>query len=105
MNTSEDISEVVNPADLEGFQKHVRKTKEERMASIMAGREGREFGSKKGRRDDKPSTNKEKLSSKPFMLVRYSKNIQKKKHMTTREKQKAKRKHTLHQKNQLKYKH
>jgi len=105
VNPAEDISEVVNPADLEGPVKHVRQTKEERMASIKAGREGRHFGSKKGQRDDKPTTNKEKLSSKPFMLVRYSKEIQKKKNMTTRQKQQAKRKHTLHQKSQLKYKH
>jgi protein SDA1 len=100
-----DISDIVDPTDLEGVHKHARKTKEERLASVMAGREGRHFGSKKGMRDDKPTTNKEKLSSKPFMLVRYSKEIQKKKNRTTREKQKARRQHSVNQKNQLKYKH
>ena len=101
------MSEIVDPTDIEGYRKKIRKTLEERMESVKAGREGRSYMAKKAlkKREGKATTNEEKLKNKPFMLVRYSRDIQKKKNRSAREVQKAKRAHVLKQKNQKKYKH
>lgn len=74
--------------------------KEERIASIMEGREGREkFGSKKGQRDAPHSTtNKEKERKKNFVMMIHKKSVQGKRKMSLRDRQKVLRAHVQRQK-------
>jgi protein SDA1 len=99
-NDSEDsdAGEFVNESTIIGFQKRPKKTAEERLESVMAGREGREkFGSKKGTTERVSKNNKEKNKNKAFMMVMHKKTSRKNK-MSLREKQKALRKHAIGQK-------
>lgn len=74
--------------------------KEERIASIMEGREGREkFGSRKGQRDAPHSTtNKEKERKKNFVMMIHKKSVQGKRKMSLRDRQKVLRAHVQRQK-------
>lgn len=75
-------------------------TKEERIASIMEGREGREkFGSRKGNREAPHSTtNKEKERKKNFVMMIHKKSVQGKRKMSLRDRQKVLRAHVQRQK-------
>lgn len=84
--------EFLSEAEIIGVRKRVRDTYEERMASIQAGREGREkFGSRKGQhKAEKGSstTNYEKRKTKNFMMTLHSSKVKSKKNASLRDKQK-----------------
>ncbi|KAG8948855.1 Severe Depolymerization of Actin, partial [Tulasnella sp. 419] len=96
-SSANDDTTFLNEGDLLGPRKKPKSDYESRMASIQAGREGREkFGSHKGKkRKEVPSstTNREKQKSKPFMMVLSSASVRSKKNMSLREKQKRLRQH------------
>ncbi|PXF40317.1 Protein SDA1-like [Gracilariopsis chorda] len=81
--------EAVNPDDLQGPVRRERRTLEERMESVLKGREGRE---KFGKRAEKGggSTNKQKLKKKSNAMVIH-KRRRKNKQLSRRDKQLAKR--------------
>lgn len=89
----------VDSSDLVNVDKR-KMNKEERMAAIMEGREGREkFGSRKGRRDAPHSTtNREKERKKNFVMMIHKKAVQGKKKMSLRDRQKVLRAHVERQK-------
>lgn len=65
-------SELVSLEKIENVCKKARHDKESRLATVYAGREGREqFGKPKDKRQNShaSTTNKEKLKNKPFMMV------------------------------------
>lgn len=86
--------DTVDAEKLVGSTKH-KQNKEERMAGIAEGREGRrEFGSRKGKRDaDRSTTNKEKARKKNIMMMIHKKGVQGKARRSLREKQKVLRAH------------
>jgi len=83
--------------DILGPRKKAKADYEERMASIRAGREGREkFGSQKGKKKQaRPSstTNREKARNKPIMMIMGSSAVKSKKTASLRQKQRKLREH------------
>lgn len=72
---------------------------EARIASIKAGREGREYGSKKGKEERSSLTNREKSKkTKAFMMMVHKKSVKGKAKRSLREKQKVLRAHIKKQK-------
>lgn len=83
--------QVVDPDDIQGPLKRERRNLEERLESVIEGREGREkFGSKKGLTKGGGSTNKQKLKTKSNSMVIH-KRRRKTKQMSRRDKQISKR--------------
>lgn len=85
-------SEIVNLSEIESVHKKMRHDKESRLATVLAGREGREkFSKPKPKRQNEfaSTTNKEKLKKKPFMMVSHSKKSRWKTKKSFREKQLA----------------
>lgn len=83
-------SEIVNLSEIENVHKKMRHDKESRLATVLAGREGREkFSKPKAKRQNEfaSTTNKEKLKKKPFMMVSHSKKSRGKTKKSFREKQ------------------
>lgn len=86
-----DTGEAVEPSDIQGYVKRERRTLEERMESVLAGREGREkFGSRKGFNKGGGSSNKAKLKSKANSMVIHKQ--RKKNKLSRRERQAMKTK-------------
>jgi protein SDA1 len=87
----------ISEADILGPRKKAKATYEERMASVAAGREGREkFGSKKGKQNKaapSSSTNREKARNKPVMMILASGAVRGKKKASLRDKQRKLRAH------------
>ncbi|KAG8898229.1 Severe Depolymerization of Actin [Tulasnella sp. 403] len=86
----------LSEADLLGPRKKAKATYEERVAAKQAGQEGREFGSKKGKKNKanpSSSTNREKRKHKPAMMVLASQGVRSKKTLSLVAKQKKLRKH------------
>ncbi|XP_041460227.1 protein SDA1 homolog [Lytechinus variegatus] len=83
--------ELLSLNQIESIQYKPKHDKETRMATIMAGREGREkFGSKKQKMNPHASTtNKQKRKNKPFMMMKQKFNIKSKHKRSFREKQVA----------------
>ncbi|TYZ57769.1 hypothetical protein PybrP1_003227 [[Pythium] brassicae (nom. inval.)] len=77
----------VNPGDLEGYSKRKRLTQEERMRSVLEGRE--DFQAK---RSGGGTTNKEKKRLKHYMMIKKSKHVQSKVLVSTRQIQSMKNK-------------
>lgn len=98
-NVKKSTDDEVEADALVGNTKH-KHSKEERMESIKEGREGRrEFGSRKGRRDNaRSTTNKEKARKKNIMMVIHKRDVQGKAKRSLREKQKVLRQHIDKQK-------
>ena len=70
-----------------------------RMESIKSGREGREFGSKKGKKEQTSITNKRKAkTTKNFMMIVHKRDVKNKARRSLREKQKILRSHIKKQK-------
>tara|TARA_R110002050_G_scaffold104040_7_gene213171 strand:+ start:1737 stop:2915 length:1179 start_codon:yes stop_codon:yes gene_type:complete len=67
--------------DIIGYQSRKRRTLEERLDAVRAGREGREkFGSKKAnKKENKSTTNSDKKRNQPFMMAKYRQASHKKK--------------------------
>lgn len=82
--------EVVSLAQIENVHKKMRHDKESRLATVLEGREGREkFGRTRQKRQNEnaSTTNKEKLKSKPFMMISHSRNARLKGKKSFRDKQ------------------
>ncbi|SCU79481.1 LADA_0B00958g1_1 [Lachancea dasiensis] len=92
--------ETVDSDRLVGPLKHRKSTKEERLASIMEGREGREkFGSRKKNRDQQRSTtNREKERKKNYVMMIHKRSVKGKQKMSLRDRQKVLRQHITKQK-------
>lgn len=93
--------ETIEHYKLMGPAKHKKQNKEERMASIMEGREDREkYGSKRGKRDSsmRSTTNKEKSRKKNFVMMIHKRSVKGKQKMSLRDKQKVLRAHITKQK-------
>ncbi|KAK9368917.1 SDA1-domain-containing protein [Lipomyces kononenkoae] len=75
--------------------------KEERLAAVMEGRQDRQFGSKKSKKDSQPhsTTNKEKARKKNFIMMIHKRDVQGKNKKSLRDKQKVLRAHIERQKN------
>ncbi|SCU81514.1 LAME_0B07448g1_1 [Lachancea meyersii CBS 8951] len=92
--------ETVDADGLVGPRKHRKATKDERIASIMEGREGREkFASRKSKRDEQRSTtNREKERKKNFVMMIHKRSVKGKQKMSLRDRQKVLRQHITKQK-------
>ncbi|XP_071477530.1 protein SDA1 homolog [Diadema antillarum] len=90
---------------IESIQSKPRHDKETRMATIMAGREGREkFGPKKQKMNPHASTtNKQKKKNKPYMMMKQKFNIKSKHKRSFKEKQIALRDSLLKRAKKLKH--
>ncbi|ORX88453.1 SDA1-domain-containing protein, partial [Basidiobolus meristosporus CBS 931.73] len=98
-DTTEASEEIVDESSILGPRKKKKQDYEERIESIMAGREGRQkFGSSKGKADRGSTTNREKARNKAFMMVVHKRSVKQKSKMSLREKQKQLRTHINHQK-------
>ena len=91
--------ETVDSSLLVGPMKY-KQTREERLKSIMEGREGREkFGSRRGKRENAHSTtNREKERRKNFVMMIHKRSVQGKQKMSLRDRQKTLRAHITKQK-------
>jgi hypothetical protein len=81
----------VDPEDIVGFVAKQKMTKEERLEAKREGREG--IVKKWAMRNLSGTTNREKLKNKPFLMVRDSKRVRKKKNLTFGEQQKRGQNH------------
>jgi protein SDA1 len=69
-NSAVDTGDAVDPMDIQGVVKKERKNLEERLESVIAGREGREkYGSRKGLQKGGGSSNKSKRKTKANSMV------------------------------------
>lgn len=67
---SRDSGNAVKPSDIQGVTKRERRTLEERLESVLAGREGREkYGSRRSQNKGGGSSNKKKLKTKANSMV------------------------------------
>jgi protein SDA1 len=91
--------EQVDADSLMGPSKY-KQAREERLAAVQEGREGREFGSHKKKHQDKDrsTTNKEKARKKNFMMMIHKRDVQGKARRSLRDKQKSLRAHITKQK-------
>ena len=83
-------SELVDLANIENVVKKMKHDKESRLATVHAGREGRDSFSRprqKRQNEHASTTNKEKLKSKPFMMISHSRRSRAKGKKSFREKQ------------------
>ena len=96
-NAASTSSLLVSENDILGPRKKPKADYEERMESVMKGRESREkYGSMKGKKmkeTPSSSTNREKARNKPLMMVMASAAVRGKKKASLREKQKRMRAH------------
>ncbi|KAJ3186370.1 Protein SDA1 [Gaertneriomyces sp. JEL0708] len=93
----EDDGDVV---DVSRIMKGIRRKDdyEARLASIKAGREGRDYGSKKNKEERGSKTNREKSKQKAVMMMVHKKSVKGKSKRSLREKQKVLRAHIKKQK-------
>lgn len=91
--------EIIEAMELAGPQKF-KQNKEERLAHVQQGREGREFGSRKRLHAEKnhSTTNKEKARKKNFVMMIHKRDVQGKARKSLRDKQKVLRAHIDRQK-------
>jgi len=90
LTTERKKTELVDLANIENVVKKMRHDKESRLATVHAGREGRECFSKprqKRQNEHASTTNKEKLKTKPFMMISHSRKSRAKGKKSFREKQ------------------
>lgn len=91
--------ELVDATRLVGPVKY-KQTREERLAAVQEGREGREkFGSRRGKRENAHSTtNREKQRKKNFVMMIHKRSVRGKQKMSLRDKQKVLKAHITKQK-------
>lgn len=93
------MSDIVDAEDIVGYVKKKKADREERLASILKGREGRDSFNKPKEKGG-GTTNKQKLKTKPFMLTKHSKKVKYKLREKFSIKQLKQVKHIKHLKNQ-----
>ncbi|EDO17946.1 hypothetical protein Kpol_1010p64 [Vanderwaltozyma polyspora DSM 70294] len=92
--------EVVDASGLVGPVKY-KQTREERLAKVLEGREGRDkFGSRRGKREGaaRSTTNREKERKKNFVMMIHKRSVTGKQKMSLRDKQKVLQAHIKKQK-------
>mmetsp|Transcript_31022 Transcript_31022/g.52245 ORF Transcript_31022/g.52245 Transcript_31022/m.52245 type:complete len:750 (+) Transcript_31022:164-2413(+) len=94
-----DVSEHQSAVELDesvltDYVKRAKVTREEKLAAAEAGREGRDFGSKKKGRVVSSTSNKEKAKNQPFMLAKQSRKVQLKHKRSSYDKMVVHRKHS-----------
>ncbi|KAI9183700.1 Severe Depolymerization of Actin [Blastocladiella emersonii ATCC 22665] len=98
-NAKYEVTEFVNEDSLVPLRKKPKSDYEERMASIAAGREGREkFGSRMGKKEGKSTSNLEKRRTKDYNMVAKSRRVSGKHKASLRDKTRGMRKHIDKQK-------
>lgn len=94
--------QVIEDTSLFGLKTHYRATKEEKMAKIKEGREGRkEYGSGKGKHkngEQKSTTNREKSRKKNFVMMIHKRDVKGKQKISMRDKQRLLKAHIEKQK-------
>lgn len=89
----QEVTDEIDEAKILTFVKKRKATYEERMASVMEGREGRDkFGSKKGDAD-RASTNLKKRKNQPFILQKHSRAVREKAARSAKEKLEVRKTH------------
>mmetsp|Transcript_1830 Transcript_1830/g.5706 ORF Transcript_1830/g.5706 Transcript_1830/m.5706 type:complete len:795 (+) Transcript_1830:40-2424(+) len=79
---------LVDPTSLMGKHKQARRTRDERLASVQAGREGREaYKSFKANKVRTSTTNEQKRKNQPFILTKQRRDVRDKHKRSGREKQ------------------
>ncbi|KAI9138407.1 SDA1-domain-containing protein [Paraphysoderma sedebokerense] len=105
--TKESTGEFLNESDILPSSKKPKSDYETRMASILAGREGREkYGSRKGKKHEKGDgtktnyglSNKEKKKTKNYLMVVHGRGVRSKKGRSLTQRQKVLREHIKRQK-------
>ena len=97
-NNDHKNTELVDLANIENVVKKMKHDKQSRLATVIAGREGRDSFSKprqKRQNEHASTTNKEKLKKKPFMMISHSRNARGKTKKSFRDKQIALRESML----------
>lgn len=87
-------SDFIDPSKIEGYKSRAKADYESRLASIHAGREGREkFGTRKRGNSRASSTNKEKSKGKNFLMMAHKFEVKGKNRRALKVKQAALKKH------------
>ena len=95
-DSSGEPSEIIDPSKIEGYRSRAKADYEERLASIHAGREGREkFGSRKRGNSRSSTTNKEKSKGKNFLMMAHKFEVQGKRRRSLKVKQAVQKKHKI----------
>ncbi|GMM39946.1 hypothetical protein FOG50_02161 [Hanseniaspora uvarum] len=94
--------QVIEDSSLFGLKTHYRATKEEKLAKIKEGREGRkDYGSGKGKHkngEQKSTTNREKSRKKNFVMMIHKRDVKGKQKISMRDKQRLLKAHIDKQK-------
>jgi protein SDA1 len=84
----------IDPSKIEGYRSKAKADYEARLASIHAGREGRDkFGTRKRGNSRASSTNKEKSKAKNFLMMAHKSQVQGKRRLSLKAKQAVQKKH------------
>jgi protein SDA1 len=83
--SSIEVTDELDASSLEQFMKKRKLNYEERLASIMEGREGRDYGSKKRWKERTSKTNREKQKSQPIAMQLNSARVRSKSKRTSRD--------------------
>ena len=87
-------SEFIDPSKIEGYRSRAKADYEARLASIHAGREGREkFGTRKRGNSRSSTTNKEKSKGKNFLMMAHKFEVKGKSRRSLKAKQAVQKKH------------
>lgn len=93
-------SEFIDPSKIEGYRSRAKADYEARLASIHAGREGREkFGTRKRGNSRASTTNKEKSRGKNFLMMAHKFEVKGKNRRSLKVKQAVQKKHRGNMKN------
>lgn len=91
---SVDESGFIDPSKIEGYRPKAKADYEARMASVLAGREGREkFGTRKRGNPRASTTNKEKSKGKNFLMMAHKTSVRGKKKRSLKQRQAVLKKH------------
>lgn len=84
----------IDPSKIEGYRPKAKADYEARMASIQAGREGREkFGTRKKGKVRSSTTNKEKSKGKNFLMMAHKASVKSKKKLSLKQRQAIQKRH------------
>lgn len=90
----EGVSEFIDPSKIEGYRSRAKSDYEARLASIHAGREGREkFGTRKRGNSRSSTTNKEKSKGKNFLMMAHKFEVKGKSRRSLKARQAVQKKH------------
>lgn len=94
-DSDDEPSTIIDPSKIEGYKSKAKADYEARLASIHAGREGREkFGTRKRGNSRSSTTNKEKSKGKNFLMMAHKFEVKGKKRRSLKQRQAVQKKHT-----------